>query len=111
METFANQLLTPNKAIWNGMCLNLKLGDNEAGYDCVIKQKDRNRKKPYIVKFTVDGEKGQRTLHGSSSAQAWEAAAKWAAFKASGAVQQQKEFHQTRRSSEVSLHEPVVPCL
>ena len=78
MTTFANQLLAPDKAIWNGLCLNLKLADNETGYEYVIKQKDRNRKKPYIVKFSVDGEKGQKTLHDSSSAEAWEAAAKWA---------------------------------
>ena len=106
MTTFANQLLAPDKAIWNGLCLNLKLADNETGYEYVIKQKDRNRKKPYIVKFSVDGEKGQKTLHDSSSAEAWEAAAKWAAFKASGAVQCKKEFHQTRRSPEVSW----MPC-
>ena len=103
----ANQLLAPGVAIWNGQCLTLKLSDNEIGYESVIKQKDAKRKKPFIVKFTVEGVKGQKTLHGSGSVEAWEAAAKWAAFKAACGVQQKIEFHGPRRSAEVSS----LPCL
>ena len=102
MAGFANQLLAPDKAIWNGLCLNLKLSNNETGYECVLEQRDRKRMKPYIVKFTVEGVKGQQTLHGSSSATAWEAAAKYAAFKAAKQLQEKVEHHEKRRSPEVS---------
>ena len=60
------------------------------------------RKKPFYVKFKPDGEKRQRTLPGSSSASAWEAACKYGYYLATKAELPETEARNPRRSSEVS---------
>ena len=63
-------------AIWKGVPVLVTLSDESAtGFLNVLKQPG-NRKKPFYVKFKVEGEKWQRTLPGSPSASAWEAACK-----------------------------------
>ena len=73
-----NRLMGPDVACWRNRVMRLKTSDNETGYLNVLKQKDAGRKKPYYAKFLPPGERKQRTLPGSSSETAWEAAAKLA---------------------------------
>ena len=82
-EVFFSLMLAPpvsheTVVRWGGRVLVLQRADNETGFLNVLKQKDRKRKKPYYAKYLPDGEKTQRMLPGSSSATAWEAAAKLA---------------------------------
>ena len=64
-------------AVWNGRAVLVTLSnESTTGFLNVLKQPG-GRKKPYCVKFKLDGEKRQRTLPGSSSATAWEAACKY----------------------------------
>ena len=57
------------------------------------------RKKPYYVKFKVDGPEKQRTLAGSGSATAYEAACKYAYYVATEPELKPKEPRATRRST------------
>ena len=70
-----NQLMGPDVACWCNRVMRLKTSDNETGYLNVLKQKDAGREKPCYAKFLPPGERKQRTLPGSSSETAWEAAA------------------------------------
>ena len=56
--------------------------ESTTGFLNVLKQ-EGGRKKPYYVKFKLDGEKRRCTLPGSSSATAWEAACKYGYYLAS----------------------------
>ena len=68
--------------IWNGVPVLVTLSDESTtGFLNVLKQPG-GRKKPYYVKFKPDGEKRQRTLPGSSSSTAWEAACKYGYYLA-----------------------------
>ena len=89
-------------AIWNGRAVMVTLSEESStGFLNVLKQPGR-RKKPYYVKFKPDGEKRQRTLPGSSSASAWEAACKYGYYLTTKAELPEIETRNTRRSSEVS---------
>ena len=82
--------------------MRLKTSDNETGYLNVLKQKDAGRKKPYYAKFLPPGERKQRTLPGSSSETAWEAAAKLAFHLEAQLELPAKEIRGLRRPNEVS---------
>ena len=108
--------MSETAAIWQRRVVDMKLStDSETGFHNVLKQHDANRKKPYYAKFLPAGEKKQRTLPGSSSALAWEAAAKLAFFEAgfAGELSKTMERLSVRRSREVcptlSLSPP--PCV
>ena len=71
--------------MWNGRAVLVTLSEeSETGFLNVLKQPG-GRKKPFYVKFKPDGEKRQRTLPGSSSASAWEAACKYGYYLATKA--------------------------
>ena len=89
-------------AVWNGTAVLLQLSDESAtGFLNVLYQGGK-RKKPYYVKFKVDGPEKQRTLPDSGSATAYEAACKYAYYLATKPELKAKEPRTTRRSSEVS---------
>ena len=83
----------------------VKLADNETGYLNILKQNDVKRSKPYYAKFSDPGDGNkQKTLNGSSSATAEEAACKLAYFLAGHAGElPPKKSNLPRRSSEVCL--------
>ena len=97
-----NQLMGPDVACWCNRVMRLKTSDNETGYLNVLKQKDAGRKKPYYAKFLPPGERKQRTLPGSSSETAWEAAAKLAFHLEAQLELPAKEIRGLRRPNEVS---------
>ena len=89
-------------AMWNGRAVLVTLSDeSETGFLNVLKQPG-GRKKPFYVKFTPDGEKRQRMLHGSGSATAWEAACKYGYYLATKTELPETEPRKPRRPSEVS---------
>ena len=93
--------------IWNGVPVLVTLSDESTtGFLNVLKQPG-GRKKPYYVKFKPDGEKRQRTLPGSSSSTAWEAACKYGYYLATKTELSETETRNPRRSSEVSCCRPV----
>ena len=104
-----NRLMAPDVVCWRNRVMKLKTSDNETGFLNVLKQKDAGRKKPYYAKFLPPGETKQRTLPGSSSATAWEAAAKLAFHLETQAELPAKEPRGPRRSSEVSKH--AIACI
>ena len=88
--------------IWEGAPVVVKLSDNETGFLNVLKQKDSNRKKPYYAKYDPGDGTKQKTLNGSSSTTAQEAACKLAYFLAGHAgPAKAKEPRMPRRSKEV----------
>ena len=88
--------------IWEGRPVAVKLSDNETGYLNVLMQKDSNRKKPYYAKFDPGDGSKQKTLNGSSSTTAQEAACKLAYFLAGHAgPAQPRAIRAPRRSKEV----------
>ena len=98
-----NRLLGPDVVCWRNRVMKLKTSDNETGFLNVLKQKDAGRKKPYYAKFLPPGETKQRTLPGSSSETAWEAAAKLAFHLEAQLELPSKEVRAPYRSSEVSM--------
>ena len=86
--------------------MKLKTADNATGFQNILKQADRKRKKPFYAKYLPPGEKDQRSLPGSSSATAWEAAAKLDFHPETQAELPAKEPRGPRRSSEVSMPLP-----
>ena len=93
--------LSQQAVVWGGRAVLLTLSDASAtGYLNVLKQPG-NRRKPYYAKFKPDGETGQRTLPGSSSATAWEAAAKLAYYSALKDELPDKEVRGRRRTAQV----------
>jgi hypothetical protein len=98
--------LSETAAIWERRVVVMKLSDeSDTGFLNVLQQKDATRKKPFYAKFLPAGEKQQRMLPGSSSATAWEAAAKLAFHMAGfgGDLVEKKERLEPRRSSKVCL--------
>ena len=74
------RLVDERAAVWNGRPVELEPSEESAtGYLNVCYQAGRS--KPYYVKAKVDDEK-PRMIPGTSSTTAWEAAAKYAYFKA-----------------------------
>jgi hypothetical protein len=98
-------------AIWRGVPVLVTLSDEaETGFLNVLKQKGA-RKKPFYVKFNVDGEKKQRSLPGSSSSTAWEAACKYGYYLATKTELPEMKPRATRRTSEVSCGRTCAPPL
>ena len=94
-------LVDERAAVWNGRPVDLTLSAESAtGYLNVCYQAGRS--KPYYVKAKVDDGK-PRTIPGSYSTTAWEAAAKYAYFKAlwEGPLPEKQE-RSKRSSAEVS---------
>lgn len=86
--------------VWLNEPVTLELSSSGTGYKHVCQQNDRNRVKPFYAKITPDGGGKQRTLPGSNSATAREAACKLAYFRIYGdlpAVQPRKK----RRTKQV----------
>ena len=95
------RLVDERAAVWNGRQVDLTLSAESAtGYLNVCYQAGRS--KPYYVKAKVDDGK-PRTIPGSYSTTAWEAAAKYAYFKAlwEGPLPEKQE-RSKRSSAEVS---------
>ena len=95
------RLVDERAAVWNGRPVDLTLSAESAtGYLNVCYQAGRS--KPYYVKAKVDDGK-PRTIPGSYSTTAWEAAAKYAYFKAlwEGPLPEKQE-RSKRSSAEVS---------
>ena len=89
--------------MWNGRAVLVTLSEeSETGFLNVLKQPG-GRKKPFYVKFKPDGEKRQRTLPGSSSASAWEAACKCGYTNYQPAPAAESEPHPARRAHEPAL--------
>ena len=104
-----DRLMAEDVACYRNRVMRLKTSEtSETGFLNVLRQGDRKRKKPYYAKFLPDGEKKQRALPGSSSATAWEAAAKLAYYLETQAELPAKEARAPRRSSEVR---PPCPCV
>ena len=98
-----NYLLAKEAAVWNNRILPLKTSDSATGYLNVLKQGGGKRKKPFYAKYVPEGESKQRTLPGSTSATAWEAAAKLAFHMETQAELPPTKARMPRRSSEVSM--------
>ena len=101
-----NRLLAPDVVCWRSRVVKLKTADTATGFQNILKQADRKRKKPFYAKYLPPDEKDQRSLPGSSSATAWEAAAKLAFHLETQAKLPAKEPRGPRRSSEVSMPLP-----
>ena len=88
----------------------VKLSDNATGFLNVLKQADANRTKPFYAKFDLGDGSKQKTLNGSTSATAEEAACKLAYFLA-GHAGELPPVQKTagRRTSEVCPLRP--PCM
>ena len=96
--------------MWNGRAVLVTLSEeSETGFLNVLKQPG-GRKKPFYVKFKPDGEKRQRTLPGSSSASAWQAACKYSYYLATKAELPETEARNPRRSSDPPVLSPTRTC-
>ena len=90
--------------VWLGKPLLVKMSDNETGYLNVLMQKDARRTKPFYAKYDPGNGEKQKTLNGSSSATAEEAACKLAYFLAGhGGSLPPKQSRTPRRPSVVRL--------
>ena len=95
------RLVDERAAVWNGRPVELEpSAESATGYLNVCYQAGRS--KPFYVKAKVDEGK-PRTIPGTNSTTAWEAAAKYAYFKAfwEGPLPE-KQVRSKRSSSEVS---------
>ena len=104
MEAAPNEIAV----LWNGVPVKVLMSSkNETGYHNIHHQKDAKRSKPFYAKFDPGDGSKQKTLNGSSSATAEEAACKLAYFMAGhDAILPPKEPRMPRKSSEVCS-----PCL
>ena len=90
--------------VWLGKPLLIKMSNNETGYLNVLMQKDARRTKPFYAKYDPGNGEKQKTLNGSSSATAEEAACKLAYFLAGhGGSLPPKQSRTPRRPSVVRL--------
>ena len=80
MDETRHRLVSERLAVWNGQQVELEVSEENAhGYRFVCYNKDRPH--PYYIKLKVD-DGPPRTLPGTYSDLAWEAAARYAYFKA-----------------------------
>ena len=89
--------------VWEGKPLLVKLSEsNQTGFLNVLMQKDTNRKKPFYAKYDPGDGSKQKTVNGSSSSTALEAACKLAYFLAGHeGPPKAKGIRRPRRSREV----------